>query len=471
MSSIRRSGTYVFRWNYLDVASAFFVLHTVGAFGILSRLYYGEQDGFTTTTTTALAAALNLGSVLACLALFLGRFRTTKSISTGELLAISLVSLFLLSTAWSVDPWTTSRRGGLYVFFVLGVIGMAARLTDREFTGLMSTACLLSAVASLALLAFYPSSALALPDSFDSFVASPEVTLALRGIFPQKNVLGQAMAAGVLASMHILRAAASRQARFWSVVGSIVFLAMVLASKSSTSISVTLYLCLMTFFICLYRRGGLTRVLGTSLAVLSGAIALALTLFPDLLLEILGKDATLSGRTELWPVVVDNIYERPIAGWGYYAFWGVANPVANAIFAELGWHVVHAHNGLLEMLLEVGVIGTILISVIFLRSVWLAYRCLRTSARELGTSSLLCSGAIVIIGVTEPVLIDFSSPWTMLFFVFWLMCERTMRAVRRQNYLTQRRLGRSQAHDPAAVLARQSSRRNSTGADVQRLKP
>jgi hypothetical protein len=73
--------------------------------------------------------------------------------------------------------------------------------------------------------------------------------------------------------------------------------------------------------------------------------------------------------------------------------------------------------------------------------------------------------------VTEPVLIDFSSPWTMLFFVFWLMCERTMRTVRRQNYLTQRRLGRSQAHDPAAVLARQSSRRNSTGADVQRLKP
>ena len=138
-------------------------------------------------------------------------------------------------------------------------------------------------------------------------------------------------------------------------------------------------------------------------------------------------------------MVVDNIYERPIAGWGYFAFWGLANPVANAISAELGWHVASAHNGLLEMLVEVGVIGTILISVIFLRSVWLAYRCLRTSARELGTSSLLCSGAIVITGVTELVLMDFSSAWTMLFFVFWLMCERTMRAVRRQNYLTQRR--------------------------------
>jgi exopolysaccharide production protein ExoQ len=451
MSSIRRSGTDVFRWNYLYLASAFFVLHTVGAFGILSRLYYGEFQ-YGTTTTTVLAAALNLGSVLACLALFLGRFRTTMSISTGELLAISLVSLFLLSIAWSVDPWTTSRRGGLYVFFVLGVIGMVARLTDREFTGLMSTAGLLSAVASLALLAFDPSSALALPDSFegtsnnvivrgdlDSFVASPEVTLALRGIFTQKNVLGQVMAAGLLASMHILRAAASRQARFWSVVRSIVFLVMVLASKSSTSISVTLYLCLMTFFICLYRRGGLTRDLGTSLAVLSGAIALALTLFPDPLLEILGKDATLTGRTELWSVVVDNIYERPIAGWGYCAFWGLSNPAANAISAQWGWRVPSAHNGLLEMLVEVGVIGTILISVIFLRSVWLAYRCLRTSARELGTSSLLCSGAIVITGVTESVLMDFSSAWTMLFFIFWLMCERTMRAVRRQNYLTQRR--------------------------------
>jgi O-antigen ligase len=448
MSSIRRSGTYVFRWNYLDLASAFFVLHMIGAFGInfgnfsfandvKSPLYYGEflgGSGF--TTTTALAAALNLGSVLACLALFLGRFRTTKSINTGELLAISLVSLFLLSIAWSVNPWTTLRRAGLYVFFVLGVIGMAARLTDREFTGLLSAACLLSAVASLALLAFYPSSALALPDSF--FEASPEVTLALRGIFAHKNSLGQAMAAGVLASMHILRTGASRQARFWSVVSSIVFLVMVLASKSSTSILVALYSCLMTFFICLYRRGGLTRVLGTSLAVLSGAIALALTLFPDPLFEILGKDPTLTGRTELWCEVVDSIYERPIAGWGYYAFWGVANPVSNGISDKFGWIIASAHNGLLEMLLEVGVIGTILISVIFLRSVWLAYRCLRTSARELGASSLLCSGAIVITGVTESVLMESSSALTMLFFVFWLMCERRMRAVL-QNYLTPRR--------------------------------
>jgi O-antigen ligase len=429
----------VFRWNYLDLASAFFVLHTVGALGILSRLYYGEsQDG--SATTTALAAALNLGFVLACLALFLGRFRTTMSISTGNLLAISLVLLFLLSIAWSVDPWTTSRRGGLYVFFVLGVIGMAARLTDREFAGLMSTVCLLSAVASLALLVFFPSSALGLPDSFDSVVA--EDTLELRGIFSHKNVLGPVMAAGVLASMHILRAGASRQARFWTVVRSIVFVVMVFASKSSTSILVTVFLCLMTFFICLYRRGGLTRILGTSLAVLLGGSALALTLFTNLLLEILGKNATLTGRTELWPLVVDKVYERPIAGWGYAAFWGAANPVAKGISEELGWvtlNIASAHNGLLEMLVEVGLIGTILISVIFLRSVWLAYRCLRTSARELGTSSLLCSGAIVITGLTEPVLMDFSHVWTILFFVFWLMCERTMRAVRRQNYLTQRR--------------------------------
>src|SRR5207245_2266593 len=82
---------HVSRWHYLDLASAFFVLHAIGALGILSRLYYGEfQDGHTTTTTTttALAAALNLGFVLACLALFLGRIRTTKSIGTGELLAI-----------------------------------------------------------------------------------------------------------------------------------------------------------------------------------------------------------------------------------------------------------------------------------------------------------------------------------------------------------------------------------------------
>ena len=181
MSSFRSAGTYAFGWHY--IASGFIVLHTTGAFSIVSRLYYGEfRGGF--TTTTVLAAALNIGFVLVCFWLFLSRSRRTRSISTGEFLAVSLAVLFLLSIAWSVDPSTTLRRGGLYFFFVLGVIGIATYLTDREFTGLVSTACLLSAVASVVLLIFSPNSALGLPDSLEFRTGSH--VLVARNFHPEK---------------------------------------------------------------------------------------------------------------------------------------------------------------------------------------------------------------------------------------------------------------------------------------------
>ena len=422
MNAISSSRTDLFRWPYL--ASGFWLLNTIGAFHFVSRWYYGEwQGGF--TATTLLATVLNLLFVLVSLALFWDRLRRASSIRAGEFLAISLVVLFILSVAWSIDPSTTLRRAGLYGFFVLGAMGIAAHLDDREFTDLVGTVCFISAVASLVLLVVDPNSAFGgLQESLDGSPAGAQAQ-ALRGIFSHKNSLGQVMAAGSLVSLHTLRARDGKGAPFWIVVRLLVFLGVALASKSSTSVLVILFLYVMTVVICLRRRGGLARVLGTFVALLAVVVALTAALFPDSFVETIGKDPTLTGRTELWDIVITEIFERPIGGWGYFAFWGASNPIANAIAAELGWGIPpHAHNEILEMLLETGVVGTLLMLVIFLRSVWLAWRCLRTSVRELGTSSLLCCGAIAITGVTESVLMDFSHVWTILFFVFWLLCER-----------------------------------------------
>jgi hypothetical protein len=41
---------------------------------------------------------------------------------------------------------------------------------------------------------------------------------------------------------------------------------------------------------------------------------------PGWVLDLLGKDQTLTGRTDLWPLVIDSIAERPMLDWGYRAF-------------------------------------------------------------------------------------------------------------------------------------------------------
>jgi O-antigen ligase len=174
-------------------------------------------------------------------------------------------------------------------------------------------------------------------------------------------------------------------------------------------------------------------------------------LSPDVILDFLGKDATLTGRTDLWYFVKLCIAQRPLFGWGFDAFWVTNNPAANEISTNLGWVVPQAHNGLLELLLEVGAIGTSLFAIVFARNVWIAMRCLRTPAKELGKTLLLCCGGILLVGISEEVLVDPSQISVGLLFVMGLTGERALRAgARPQGFRPiARRLRSASARGPA----------------------
>jgi exopolysaccharide production protein ExoQ len=75
------------------------------------------------------------------------------------------------------------------------------------------------------------------------------------------------------------------------------------------------------------------------------------------ILEFLGRDSTFTGRTDIWEAVFDSILRRPLLGYGYGAFWnGLQGESANVILA-CGWAVPHAHNGFLEVWLQLGMVG------------------------------------------------------------------------------------------------------------------
>jgi exopolysaccharide production protein ExoQ len=68
--------------------------------------------------------------------------------------------------------------------------------------------------------------------------------------------------------------------------------------------------------------------------------------------------SSLTGRLPLWNELWKSAEKRPLAGHGYGGFWGEKNVLKySAIFA---WHIPHAHNGYLDLMLAVGVIGAAL---------------------------------------------------------------------------------------------------------------
>jgi O-antigen ligase len=230
------------------------------------------------------------------------------------------------------------------------------------------------------------------------------------------------MAAGALASLHRIRIGGGR--RLPNIFTLIVFIVVAFAAKSGTSLLIIFAFCSADRVAALFRRA---RILGMLSIIFLVPTAVIVALNSDSVLEMIGKESTLTGRTDLWAYLIPYISERPVLGWGLLAFWSPVNPVANEISSLLGWPVTEAHNGLLEMLLEVGIIGTIFFVFLWARNVVLAVRCLRTSAKEFALSSLLCCGGIILMSMTEHVLLNPSQALVIVFFITGLMCERTLR--------------------------------------------
>ena len=251
------------------------------------------------------------------------------------------------------------------------------------------------------------------------------------GIFPQKNVLGQVMATGVLATLHGIRVA--RRRYLGKLFMLLVFLGMAYASKSTTALMAALLFCGISGFDSLWRKGSAARLTGVIFAVFLAPVLIVAVAAPDTFLEMIGKDPTLTGRTEIWAYVDKDIWMKPWLGWGYFVFWQLSNPYALEISNAMHWVVPNAHNGLLECLLNVGVLGTALFAFILIRTIVLAVRCLRTAERALAISTISCCAGILLMGVSETVLLTSTQSSTPVMFITGLMCERALYVAKGQR--------------------------------------
>lgn len=94
----------------------------------------------------------------------------------------------------------------------------------------------------------------------------------------------------------------------------------------------------------------------------------------------LGKDMTFTGRTPLWEFLFqEKIPQRPVLGYGFHGFWqpwrGPNNPAANSIAGTLQmssgegfWSPPHAHNGFIEVILDLGYVGFFCFALSFLKT-------------------------------------------------------------------------------------------------------
>lgn len=90
---------------------------------------------------------------------------------------------------------------------------------------------------------------------------------------------------------------------------------------------------------------------------MGGSVATLLLANAETILAAFGRDLTFTGRTELWAAVFNKIWERPWLGYGYTGFWQGWAGASGEVWSAVGWEAPSSHNGLLDLWLDLGLLG------------------------------------------------------------------------------------------------------------------
>ena len=113
------------------------------------------------------------------------------------------------------------------------------------------------------------------------------------------------------------------------------------------------------------------------LMVLAIVLASVSTLFLDMgsgILETMGRDPTLTGRTDIWKLVL-GMTGNPLVGTGFDSFW--LGKRLEKMWSIYWWHPREAHDGYIEVFLNLGWLGIVMFGIVLVtgyRTVMSAFR-------------------------------------------------------------------------------------------------
>ncbi|HHI88427.1 MAG TPA: O-antigen ligase family protein [Hellea balneolensis] len=262
---------------------------------------------------------------------------------------------------WSIAPDVTLRRSvALLVTTLFGLV-LAARYDWNQLVQRLAFVFLVTALISLFLAVAIPS----LGRMQDVYVG------AWRGAWLEKNSFGTRMAMGLTAMM---AAFAMQPKRWWLwVPGGILCFFLIIMCQSKAALLAALVAISGFFVIRLFRRFPLLRIpvmYGVIMTVAVGAFLIIV--MPDEMFALIGKDRTLTGRTDIWNLLIEAIRQKPWLGYGYGTFWEGLQGPSYWIRFDLDWGVPTAHNGWMETWLSAGLVGVAIFGLLYLLTVLLA---------------------------------------------------------------------------------------------------
>jgi O-antigen ligase len=362
---------------------------------------FGRQSGFGDTERY-----FWLPADLIVAALLLSGQREFIILIRKNAIFISWAALACLSSLWSLTPGL-SLYYGIQLFFTIMVGFML--LINRDLQRILQiifVAFLVCAILSIAAVAFRLGTPISLGGDW-------------LGVFAHKNVLGSLMVIAMLSGICLLL---EGWRPLFTMAGIVVATALLVLSRSGTSLTSTVVVLAILPLAIGYRKGPGTFVVCVGIVI--AALAAGLLMFEVMdrdavqsVLAALGKDQTLTGRTVLWDLGIEAYESRPWLGFGFRGYWEGAGTTAQYLRYLVDQPLWFFHNNFIEVAVAFGFIGPILLAAGFVVGLFLVVRAYAVDPQPVKIWPILMVAHVFVFCFAENPLFSNHSPYQLLFIV------------------------------------------------------
>jgi exopolysaccharide production protein ExoQ len=326
-------------------------------------------------------------------------YTLSKDWTIWLLMIITVASVF-----WSFTPQVTRARSIALVGTSLFGLYIASRYTIREQIKLLGWSFILIIIMSFLFAILLP--------HYGTMDAGVH-TGSWRGIYVHKNVFGKVIGIGGIVFMLLVM---DGKEKWWfSWLGLVLSFCLLFLSRSSSSmINFLTVIALIPVYRVLRLQYYLMIPILIAIVTIGGGLSLWLNQNAGILLGSIGKDPTLTGRTDMWPQIMDMIWKEPWLGYGYNAFWNDWNSPCAYVWYAVKWTPPNSHNGFLDLWLDLGLLGVVVFGIGFSLTIVRGLYSLRTKEYWMNFWGILYLTYLVLCNLTESSLVIRND-------IFWLL--------------------------------------------------
>jgi hypothetical protein len=298
--------------------------------------------------------------------------------------AVAYVLLALLSLTWSAWPAASALTLGLLLSTTVHAVFVGAVLAWRELVRAIASA--LKWILGLSILFELWVSLVwggpILPEFVrpDGPVDDPIVLWSrdnlfdggrIQGLFGNSNALAYVALLGMVVFAIRIAARAPRRVLLYGWLALAAFLFVRAGSATAYLAAALTAVVLVTALLMRTTRrpGERTRYYVLYAVVAVGGLS-ALWFARDAVFSLLGRSSDLTGRESIWSTVAERAAERPVLGWGFSSPWVPTEPAFDGWIVDHGETVMQAHNMWLDVFLQLGAVGVVVMALTYLAFIW-----------------------------------------------------------------------------------------------------